>query len=141
MWLAVDDADEANSAMQVLPGTHRGHEALDQVSAAEHQMLRNKVPIPHELEAEAVTLNMTAGSLSIHDSFLLHGSGQNRTTRRRAGYTIRYCSTDEAWVDVTDHANPIYLVRGEAGERGSGYVDLRPGVTITEERFETPATA
>lgn len=51
-----------------------------------------------------------------------------RVARRRTGYTIRCCGSDRAWVDVTRHPIPVYLVRGEPGPRGEGYVgyvDLR----------------
>lgn len=139
VWLAIDDADEDNSAMQVIPGTHLGHESLDTVAADKNQMLSQKIEVAPGLEETAVTLAMSAGSLSIHDSFLLHGSDQNRTARRRAGYTIRYCSTDTAWVDVTDHPIPIYVVRGRGGQRSAGYIDLGPDVVMTDKLFEKAA--
>ena len=60
-------------------------------------------------------MEMKAGSLSIHDSYILHGSLANESGRRRAGYTIRYCSTDTAWVDMDQHPIPVFLVRGKGG--------------------------
>jgi hypothetical protein len=48
------------------------------------------------------------------------------TTSTRAGYTVRFCSTDTAWADVAAHPIPVYLVRGEPGTRGETYIDLRP---------------
>ena len=128
VWLAIDHADAENSAMQVIPGSHRGYLERDTVASNENEMLRNKIELSPEIEATAVTLEMKAGSLSIHDSFLVHGSNRNRSGRRRAGYTIRYCSTDTAWVDLVRHPIPVYLVRGDFGPRGQGYTDLRPGV-------------
>ena len=71
-------------------------------------------------------MEMKAGSLSIHDSYILHGSEANESGRRRAGYTIRYCSTDTAWVDMDQHPIPVFLVRGEGGPLGEHYTDLRP---------------
>jgi len=133
LWLACDDADAENCAMQVIPGSHRGYEDYATVPAGDNQMLSKKVEVTPQMEADVVTLAMTAGSLSIHDSYILHGSQANRSGRRRAGYTVRYCSTDTAWVDVEAHPIPVYLVRGEAGARGQDYVDLRPEVTITPE--------
>ena len=85
LWLAVDDADACNSAMQVIPGSHRGWRELETVDSGDDQMLRRSVPVSPEQEASAVTLEMGAGSLSIHDSFILHGSDANRSGRRRAG--------------------------------------------------------
>ncbi len=126
MWLALDDADAGNCAMKVIPGSHRGHVELNSVPAGDDQMLGKKVELGPEEEAAAVVLEMSAGSLSIHDSYIVHGSDANHSGRRRAGYTIRYCSTDTAWVDVETHPIPVYHVRGGAGPKGAGYVDLRP---------------
>ena len=126
MWLAIDDADAGNCAMKVVPGSHRGHRKLATVPAGEDQMLGKKVELSPEQVGTAVTLEMPAGSLSIHDSYIVHGSDANNSGRRRAGYTIRYCSTDTAWVDVDTHPIPVYHVRGKAGSRGGGYVDKRP---------------
>ena len=89
-------------------------------------MLGKKVQVAPEMEAQAVMMEMEAGSLSIHDSYILHGSEANESGRRRAGYTIRYCSTDTAWVDMDQHPIPVFLVRGEGGTRGERYTDLRP---------------
>ena len=126
VWLAIDDADADNSALQVIPGSHTGYRAYATVPTADAaEMLPKKVVVTDAMERSAVTLAMAAGALSIHDSFLLHGSGTNRTERRRAGYTIRYCSTDSTWLDVEEHPIPVYLVRGEAGTRGGRYVDVR----------------
>ncbi len=126
VWLAIDDADTENSAMMVIPGSHLGYREHATIPSETHDMLSKKIIVTAEMEAGAVTLRMTAGSVSIHDSYLLHSSETNRSDRRRAGYTIRYCSSDTAWVDVDQHKIPVYLVRGEAGERGERYIDLRP---------------
>ena len=133
LWLAVDAADAANSAMKVIPGSHRGWKELEAVDSGANQMLRRSVPVSPEQEGSAVTLEMSAGSLSIHDSFLLHGSDANRSRRRRAGYTIRYCSTDTAWVDLDNHPHPVFLVRGLAGPRGDRYTCLLPAEEATWE--------
>ena len=127
VWLALDDADADNSAMQVIPRSHTSYREYETIpTETADDMLAKKVVVTAAMEESAVTLSIPAGALSIHDSFLLHGSGRNRTERRRAGYTIRYCSTDTAWVDVEEHDVPVYLVMGEAGTRGGGYVDARP---------------
>ena len=77
VWLAIDDADAANSAMQVIPGSHAGYREYATFASSSDDMLSRQ--------------EMPTGALSVHDSFLLHGSGSNRTSRRRAGYAIRVC--------------------------------------------------
>ena len=126
VWMAIDDANKKNSAMRVIPGSHVGFEEQVTVPSVGNEMLNKKIVVSPEMEACAVTLEMAAGSVSIHDSFLYHSSEKNRTGRRRAGYTIRYCSTDTSWVDLDEHPIPVYLVRGKAGKHGERYIDLRP---------------
>ncbi len=142
LWLAVDDADAENAAMQIIPGSQSGHTEMEMIPSGDHQALNSKVAVTPEQEASAITLAMRAGSLSIHDSYILHSSAANQSERRRAGYTIRYCSTDTAWVDTDEHPIPVFLVRGEAGSRGADYVDLRlevkPTPTIFSQRPSAP---
>ena len=126
VWLAIDDVLEENAPMQIIPRSHKEYQELPVTDAGEKDFLNRKVEVTAEQEASAVSLTMTAGSLSIHDSFLIHGSGINTSNRRRAGYTIRFCNTDTAWVDTETHPIPVYLVRGEAGPKEDRYVDLRP---------------
>ena len=75
----------------------------------------------------AVPLEMKAGSLSIHDSYVLHGSEPNTSDRRRAAYTMRYANARTVTVDTRKHWVPVYLVRGEGGANAADYIDLRPG--------------
>ena len=96
VWLAIDDADAENAAMMVIPGSHAGYREHVTVSSQAHEMLDKKIVVTDEMEIKAVTLEMAAGSVSIHDSFLLHASGSNRSGRRRAGYTIRSLSSSRA---------------------------------------------
>ncbi len=126
VWLAIDDADALNSAMKVIPGSHTGHREMTTIPSAKDATVSKTVEITPEMEGAAVPLEMEAGSVSIHDSFIIHGSDANLSDRRRAGYTIRYCSTDTARVDVDRHPIPVYLLRGQAGARGDGYTDARP---------------
>ncbi len=126
VWLAIDDTDRENSAMMVVPGSHTGFQERATLPSGPQEVLSRKVVVTPELEAAAVSLEMKAGSVSIHDSFLLHSSRSNPSGRRRAGYTIRYCNSETVKVDIDQHPNPVYLVRGEAGGHGERYIDLRP---------------
>lgn len=126
VWLAIDDADVENAAMRVIPGSHTGYRESATLPSGAHEMLSRKVVVTPELEASAVSLEMEAGSVSIHDSYLLHSSRSNPSGRRRAGYTIRYCNCETVNVDIDQHPNPVYLMRGKADRRGERYIDLRP---------------
>lgn len=112
VWLAIDDADEENSAMRFIPGTHdKG--ALGEQAAGEDSVF-------HKETAGAETLGtpfsntLKAGQISLHADMLVHGSLANRSDRRRCGLTLRYCPpevriTDPDWAKGVE----AILCRGE----------------------------
>ena len=59
-------------------------------------------PTPETVVQKMLELGeLKAGEISMHNDLLLHGSEANRSTRRRCGLTLRYCSADvrayEGW--------------------------------------------
>ena len=96
VWLALDDADLANGCMQVIPSTHEGYPEMDKVSTGENDLLGLTVEVTPDMVAAAIPLEMRAGSLSIHDSYVLHGSEPNTSNRRRAAYTCLLYTSDAA---------------------------------------------
>src|SRR5262249_61827351 len=44
-------------------------------------------------EGKIVTLTLKAGEMSPHHARIVHGSGPNRSARRRIGYSVRYIPT------------------------------------------------
>jgi hypothetical protein len=125
VWIAVDD----NGAMQLLPATHTPYVDLESHSAPPGSIVSREVDVDAALEATAVTIAYPAGAVSIHDSYLIHGSGVNHSGRRRAAYTIRYLNARSGFCDMTRHPVPGYLVRGERGPLGGSYIDARPGTS------------
>ena len=126
VWLAIDDADLANGCMQVIPASHQGYPELEKVATGKNDLLGLTVEVTDAMAAAAVPLEMKSGSMSIHDSYVLHGSGPNTSDRRRAAYTMRYANAKTVTVDVKEHWVPVYLVRGDAGQQAKEYIDLRP---------------
>ena len=131
VWLAIDDTDRANGCMQVIPCSHEGYPELDKVSTGGDDLLGLSVKVTPEMESAAVCLEMNAGSLSVHDSFVLHGSEANTSGRRRAAYTMRYANTKTVQVDTTGHWVPVYVVRGELSN--PNYIDIRPGQQLPKQ--------
>ena len=125
VWLAIDDTDEDNGCMRVIPRSHDGYPELDKVSTGANDLLGLTVDVTDDMQSAAVPLEMTAGSLSIHDSYVVHGSNANTSLRRRAAYTMRYANANTVTVDTKEHWVPVYLVRGDAGTKTSQYVDRR----------------
>ncbi|MCY4242515.1 MAG: phytanoyl-CoA dioxygenase family protein [Rhodobacter sp.] len=114
VWLAVDEATEANSAMRFLPGTHAGG-ALKLRPASGASVFHIETDGADGL-GEPFTNTLKAGQISLHADMLVHGSLPNRSGRRRCGLTLRYCPpevhvTDDAWARGVE----AILCRGDAG--------------------------
>ena len=114
VWLALDDTDLQNGCMQVIPRTHDGYPELEKIKTDGSDLLGLTVEVTDAMKSSAVPLEMKAGSMSIHDSYVLHGSDANRSDRRRAAYTMRYANAKTVDVNTDEHWVPVYLVRGEA---------------------------
>ncbi len=115
VWLAIDDADEANSAMRFIPGTHnKGALPVAETEGAANVF--HKGTANADAMGTPFTNSLKAGQMSLHADMLVHGSLANTSDRRRCGFTLRYCPpevqiTDEAWATGVE----AILCRGEAG--------------------------
>ncbi len=114
VWLAIDDTDEENGCMKVIPRSQDGYPEMEKMSTGGNDLLGLTVDVTSEMEAAAVPLEMSAGSLSIHDSFIVHGSNANTSDRRRAAYTMRYANAKTVTVDREKHWVTVYQVRGDS---------------------------
>ncbi len=114
VWLAIDDADDANSAMRFIPGSHdKGAMA---VRATGGEAVFHKETADAEKLGTPFTNTLRAGQVSLHADMLVHGSQPNTSDRRRCGFTLRYCPpsvqiTDPAWATGVEAIS----CRGEAG--------------------------
>ena len=122
VWLAIDDADEENSAMRVIPGTHLlGGLKTRATDAAENNVL--SATVDHvEKFGMPVHMSMKAGEMSLHADLLLHGSLPNHSNRRRCGLTMRY-----AHVDVRSYKGwntSSIIVRGH--DKSNHWANIQP---------------
>lgn len=93
-WLAIDDVDEENGAMKVIPGSHRDAQIpFLESDQGENNVLNQTVPDAEE-RGEPTSLIMRAGQISLHSDWILHGSEPNHSSRRRCGLALRYLSSD-----------------------------------------------
>jgi non-heme Fe2+,alpha-ketoglutarate-dependent halogenase len=96
IWLAIDDADEDNSCLQIVPRSHLQTQIPFMVSPAdEKNVLTQRVDNPERYGSkDVVPLVLKAGQVSIHSDWLLHGSEPNTSGRRRCGFAMRFLSAD-----------------------------------------------
>lgn len=128
VWMAIDDTDRGNGCMQVIPCTHSGYPDMEKIPTDGKDLLGLSVQVTDEMKANAIALEMKAGSLSLHDSFIVHGSDQNRSGRRRAAYTMRYANPKKVKVDAQKHWCPcIWCVVTADRRRNSSWISDRTG--------------
>lgn len=91
VWLALDKVDHENGCMRVLPGSHLAaageYEFADPSLNSFDRVVSGGVD-----ESKAVYFELAEGTYSLHDARIIHGAEANLSSRRRAGYTIRYFS-------------------------------------------------
>ncbi len=111
VWLAIDDADADNAAMQFVAGSHRlGPLDHEELALDGTRVLGRQVRDPDRFGARFLD-ELAAGQVSLHSDLLLHGSAANDSDRRRAGLTLRYGAGDltvhegwEHWLFPAVHA-------------------------------------
>jgi ectoine hydroxylase-related dioxygenase (phytanoyl-CoA dioxygenase family) len=93
VWLAIDDVDQENGPMTVIPGSHtHGQLDFEESSSEENNVLNQSVRSPESYGDTPVPFTMQAGQMSLHSDLLLHGSEPNLSNRRRCGLTMRFVS-------------------------------------------------
>ncbi len=94
VWLAVDDADQANGCMEIYAGSHTyGLIDFDTSDPESANVLDQSIENPERFGRLHQT-PLRAGQISIHSDLLIHGSAPNDSDRRRCGLTLRYCPAD-----------------------------------------------
>lgn len=118
-WTTLDDVDETNGALRVIPGSH---------SILRHVQSFDSKPFfsgfaPALEDRYAVTLPMRAGQAVLFERSLLHGSAPNSSSRP----SIRLLSTllpSESALCILDQRGETF----EALEVGRSQVEIDPGL-------------
>jgi non-haem Fe2+, alpha-ketoglutarate-dependent halogenase len=110
-WVAFTDANEANGAMEYIPGSH----TLDQIPhrdtfAKDNLLTRGQEVMVDVDKSRRRVIPLQAGEMSLHHVRLVHGSPPNPSPDRRIGFAIRFMPTTVAPAAGEDSAS---LVRGE----------------------------
>ena len=107
--LMLEDVDEANGPLMVIPGSHKGpilsHQANGYFAGAIDP------DDPQFEQSKAVTLTGKAGDMTVHHARILHGSAPNMSDRNRL-ILFYECTASDAW-PLLGAANYIH----ELGQR------------------------
>lgn len=127
-WLALDDTDEENGCLQVVPGTQEMDLLCPITSDRSKSFTKETVPVPpgHEVR----DLPMRAGDVVFFNGQLIHGSGPNRSERFRRILVGHYIVGEAE--KVARYYFPVYRFDGttvelEINEGGGSCGEFDPG--------------
>ncbi len=98
VWIALDHATEENGCLQVMPGSHKKQQLLQH-----HTNNSDNITLNQELDSDfydssrAHNIILKPGQISLHDVYLVHGSGANHSSQSRRGMTLRYMPTSSVY--------------------------------------------
>ena len=110
-WIALTRSDDGSGCMRVVPGSQRAGQLPHRDTWAEKNALTRGQEIAVEVdEAEAVSLVLEPGEMSLHHIGIVHGSGVNRSQEPRIGFAVRFVAPE---VRQDAESSFAMLVRGE----------------------------
>ncbi len=92
IWFALDDADEDNGCLRVVPGSHRAGRVAHRESPVEYMSLE---VVEHDrFLAESVPVPVKAGDAVVFCTRLIHGSLAPTSDRPRRAFVLAYQATE-----------------------------------------------
>jgi phytanoyl-CoA hydroxylase len=91
-WFALEDASISNGCLWVQPGGHRGPLRESFVRQGQGAAMQSLDNTPWPSQAEAVPLEVSAGTLVVFHGLLPHYSAPNRSSVSRHAYTLHATS-------------------------------------------------
>lgn len=105
--IAIEDSLPENGCMRYLPGSHRSRDVVEhELVEATNVAVKQRIAGLDERVAKDDVLH--AGQISIHDVYLIHGSSENRSNKRRSDYAIRYMPATSRYVRDPSHPANAY---------------------------------
>jgi ectoine hydroxylase-related dioxygenase (phytanoyl-CoA dioxygenase family) len=108
-WVALDDVDERNGCVWVVPGSHR--DGLRKHARPSDDVWHLTVPV----EGDGVAVPLRAGEAVLFTGYTLHRSLKNRTDRPRRAFFCEYATADAREAPSLKPCLPdrdVTLVRG-----------------------------
>jgi ectoine hydroxylase-related dioxygenase (phytanoyl-CoA dioxygenase family) len=130
-WIALSPSTDANGCMRVVPGSQSGDMLPHRDTFAADNALSRGQEIAVEVdEAEAVSLVLAPGEMSLHHVGIVHGSRPNTSQLSRVGVAVRFIAPEVRQDVESAHA---MLVRGE--DRHGNFTLLEPPTHGTPDQL------
>ena len=129
-WVALSDSTTENGAMRVVPRSHTMAQIPHHDTFRPENLLSRGQEVMVDVDdAEAETLVLKAGEMSLHHVRLIHGSEPNPSDSRRIGFAIRYLPTYVR--QIAGSHDWATLVRG-VDRHGNFELEQRPDADMSD---------
>ena len=131
-WLAITDSNEENGCMRMYSGTHKEGLKVHNEKFNDKNLLTRGQTVENVPIEQTEPVILKAGQMSLHHPKIVHGSGVNRSNKRRIGFVIQsYIGTN-----VEQVIGKVYVqqARGEDTFNYHNHVE-RPTSTMGEKNI------
>ncbi len=116
-WVALDEVDESNGCMSMVPGSHQWGDEMDFLRTME-----TGFTLPEEFDGhpvKAVLRPVGKGEVHFHHSLTWHGSHNNTSGRPRRAIALHLIGDDATFVESGRHVMKQFITVGD-GEKIEG---------------------
>jgi ectoine hydroxylase-related dioxygenase (phytanoyl-CoA dioxygenase family) len=106
-WVALDDVDEANGCMSMVPGSHLWGNQIEFLHT-----IKNFEDMPKEFEGKPIqvkTCPVKKGEVHFHHALTWHGSNKNTSGRKRRAIALHYMPGDSRYVAAGKHVMQSFI--------------------------------
>jgi len=106
-WVALDDADESNGCMSMVPGSHLWGNYIDFLHT-----FKSYEDMPAEYDGHAIEVvrcPVKKGEVHYHHALTWHGSHANTSGRPRRAVALHYMTQDARFVAAGNHVMKSYV--------------------------------
>jgi len=118
-WIALDDADESNGCMKMVPGSHRWGNRIEFLES-----LKSFEAMPEEFEGHKIEVKpcpVPAGHVHYHHALTWHGSPANGSNRPRRAIALHFMNEQTLFREGGEHPMKRFVdffdkapIRGDA---------------------------
>lgn len=109
-WLAIDDCDEENGCLQVVPASHTLPTLCLSPADTTQSFTDVEVEVPKDMQV--LPVRMKAGDVLFFNGQLIHGSGPNRSSQRFRRALIGHYALGDCTA-VSKFYHPVFNMNGE----------------------------
>ena len=131
-WVALDDVEESNGCMSMVPGSHRWGNNIAFLNALDHDPFDG---LPDEFEGHPVTIKrcpVKKGEVHYHHALTWHGSHANTSGRPRRAIALHFMTGETRFVASGNHVMKPFVEVGD-GElmQGAHFPQIYPAGVLS----------